>query len=103
MSEHTDKYDGLIAQMGGLDQFWDMIPVGVDKIRAALDNGDEHLNTIPLHVWDRAAGYDYRNMNIHLPNIPQEGWIKGMSLAERVCTLKRAAVRIAQGELVSPN
>jgi hypothetical protein len=29
--------------------------IGIDRIKAALAEGDEHLNTIPLAQWDRLS------------------------------------------------
>jgi hypothetical protein len=102
MSEHTDKYDSVIAQTGGLDKF--RLKLGptptlpepiIELCKTALAAGDEHLNTIPLFRWDRMAEC-YDSQSCKMTNY--FGWPKVCSLADRVCTLKRAAVRIANGE-----
>ena len=95
--EHNAKYDTLIEQMGGLGRVKPLLPVSVDRIRAALKEGDQHLNSIPLAFWDRAAGvYGSRSGAVHVdPNYP---FPPGLSAAERVSLLKRAAVRAARGE-----
>ena len=97
--EHNAKYDALIEEMGGLARVARLVPTDMNTVRFALHNGDEHLNTIPLRRWDYAAGLTgdgVRSFTMcqpagaHFPN--------GLSLAERVCILKRAAVRVANGE-----
>ena len=80
MKVHTDKYDAIIERAGGLKQFRWFLPVSVNVIKGALQKGDEWLNTIPLHKWDACARFVK---------------VRGLSLAEEVCTLKRAAVRLA--------
>lgn len=53
MDEHETKYNQIAEAMG-----WEAV---LRLVREALDAGDEHLNTIPLHVWDAAAwGFDPR-------------------------------------------
>ena len=63
----------------------------VMRVRAALANGDEHLNTITLSVWDRMgetmAWYAFRSHGDH------------DSMAGRVCVLKEAARQAAEREL----
>lgn len=48
-------YGGIIADSGGAKAFARRLPRPVADIRAALAEGDVHLNTIPLHLWDRMA------------------------------------------------
>jgi len=81
MSEHTDKYDALIEKMGGLNRVESLIPFGTAQVKAALEKGDEHLNTLPLARWDLVCKNQY-------------SWPVN-TLAERVCLLKRAAYLIA--------
>ncbi len=54
MNEHQRKYDALARKLG-----WSLlirlVPVPLERIRAVLDAGDEHLNSIPLKLWDGAA------------------------------------------------
>jgi hypothetical protein len=54
MTEHEAKYDAL-ARLLGLDALRRLVPVPAERISAALAAGDEHLNSIPLGMWDRAA------------------------------------------------
>ena len=82
-----DKYE-TIAQDIGIDTLKAMVPAKKTEIVKALSDGDEYLNSIPLQKWDAAAGYYGQGANI------QMSWhqlFKGMSLAERVCTLKHVA------------
>lgn len=81
---HEEKYFLLIDAVGGLDAVVPYIPFSLVSIKEALENYDEHLNTLPLKTWDFAAErvkeLMYRNARITYS-----------SLAERVCLLKAAA------------
>lgn len=56
------------------------------KARAALDAGDEHLNSIPLRIWDMHAACAHlavaRALKVHGDSY---------SLAGGVCSMKQAA------------
>src|SRR4029077_7415840 len=73
--EHAKKYEAL-AQKLGVESLRALMPVSAQKIRAALERGDKHLNSISLRKWD-AAGTSIRG--------------KGLSMAEKVCVLKHVA------------
>lgn len=95
--EHVQKYE-QIAQSIGVDVLLPLLPrrASPARVKAALDSGDEHLNTIPLSCWDRAAGYVHREVRdeLHGPeNVPTPAPLRGrsLSLAERVCVLKHVA------------
>lgn len=90
--KHRLKYEAL-AQRIGVAKLRAILPATPERIKAALAGGDQHLNTIPLAAWDKAAGLlpftkDYR---MHY----REPWTvanaQNLSLAERVCTLKHVA------------
>lgn len=53
-SEHFKKFNKLAHKLGW-HKVLELVPVPLTHVRAALDAGDEHLNTIPLHLWDNAA------------------------------------------------
>ncbi len=74
LAEYTKKMDALLIKIGvtllpdvvdhpvnmteqdarqaAIDYFVQFMPASKDKIRRALDTGDEHLNTIKLRKWD---------------------------------------------------
>ena len=81
---HEEKYTRLINAVGGLDAVIPCIPFSLIHIKQALENYDEHLNTLPLKTWDFAAekAKDLMYRKAH---------ITCSSLAERVCLLKEAA------------
>lgn len=54
--EHFEKYEAL-AQKIGLGRLRAAIPFSAERVRRALEEGDEYLNTLPLPVWDSAVGY----------------------------------------------
>lgn len=64
--------------------------IGVDRVRAALDAGDEHLNTIQLHQWD--ALVSRLKGATHL--LQERG--DYLSLGTGVCILKEAARRLIE-------
>jgi hypothetical protein len=49
------EYYAAICKDGGVS-FFPGEPFIKNRVRPALEAGDEHLNTIPLHEWDRMAG-----------------------------------------------
>ena len=95
--EHWEKYDNLVATLGveSLIKKIDLLPNAEARIRKALAEGDEHLNTIPLREWDRiggiiATGRDQENIRL----IQDSTWQKMgkvQSAAQRVCCLKHVA------------
>ncbi|MBT3401664.1 MAG: hypothetical protein HN420_16940, partial [Rhodospirillaceae bacterium] len=55
--EHYEKYERL-ARWLGIETIKSAVIDSIDpgRIRAATAQGDEHLNMIPLHLWDRLHG-----------------------------------------------
>lgn len=53
--EHYEKYKAK-AEALGLAELAKLVPASEERIRAALAAGDEHLNSIPMASWDKAAG-----------------------------------------------
>jgi hypothetical protein len=78
-NEFTDEIDSLIDKAGGMGAILHLMPVSKTQIQSALVNGDEHLNTIPLSLWDGCAC-----LLAHL--MPKQ------PLSMLVCVLKRVAV-----------
>lgn len=79
---HFDKYENLYNQKGGAN-LKHLVPFSKAEIENALNNGDEHLNSLKLAIWDGAAqfvGWTY-----------QQDGKKYKSLAEQVCLLKHIA------------
>jgi len=97
--EHFEKYEGLV-QMLGVQNALAALPKSVTRARVldSLTGGDEYLNRIPLHVWDRATGYpgDF-SFGPRRPwywpawAAPLRGKVSSLSPAECVCILKHAA------------
>ncbi len=79
--EHFDKYNELFIAKGKPELY---IPATKEEIIEALNNGDEHLNTIPLIKWDNAASC--------VGWTRKEGDKLYSSLAEKVCLLKHYAI-----------
>lgn len=97
MTEHEKKYD-KIAQRIGIEALKKCLPFSAKSVKRALEAGDEHLNTIPLPLWDKAAGNRPSSYPLHKGGIFlswDEPWTKdkarGLSLAERVYILKHVA------------
>ena len=66
----------------------------VAKSRQALADGDEHLNTIPLGIWDNMVRYT-------LPPVGKALKERGdyLTLGTGVCILKEAARLQAEGQI----
>ena len=117
--EHWEKYEALAQRIGIQELRAQVLQFFTrEAIDHALARGDEHLNTLMLTQWDRAAG-DSRPDNIlgrgpkcshcgqRMPGRPDAvlgppysltfdgvwGRVKpmGLSLADRVCILKHVA------------
>jgi len=85
---HSDYYRAVAATAGVSYKKAD--PAFLARVRAALEKGDEYLNSIPLREWDiRAVSL--------LPNVSKAFREHGDldSLAGRVCLLKRVAADAA--------
>ena len=116
--EHRAKYLSLALRLG-FDDLGQLVPATPERIRAALDAGDEHLNTIPLVAWDQAAllgapgpiacprcgrcgpdpkytdDWPQSKLGVTARLLPWSR-VPGLSLAERVCALKEVARQIAE-------
>lgn len=86
-------YGEVIAESGGPEAYRRRLPVPLDAIRAALADGDEHLNSIKLSSWDAMA----------LP--VSHGAAKALrnrgdypTLGSAVCILKEAARLLAEAD-----
>lgn len=60
----------------------------VKRVKVALSNGDEHLNTIPLHEWDNMCCMDRHNYSL-LDELNRRG--DTLSLSTGVCMRKAIA------------
>ena len=67
--EHYEKYETLAQQFERFDLPM-LVPVSRERILQALAAGDEHLNTIPLKIWDRAAAIEYKT------GVDSPWWVK---------------------------
>jgi len=124
MEEHRAKYAALADELGRKELEQLVAPL-MDKVKAALAAGDEHLNRIGLATWDRLAGVGradgmgakcaacgqriYREVG-DWPYDDLRASARGglwsrqrdksrglLSLAERVCVLKEVAKALAEG------
>ena len=82
---HEEIYTRAINLLGGLDAIIPYMPFKLEKIQKALENGDKHLNTLPLHIWDFSADAYIKDLMYRKANITYS------SVSERVCLLKEAA------------
>ncbi len=83
MTPHEAKYNAL-ANALGRERLRGLIPFTPEQVQAAIDSGDEHLNTLPLHKWDRMHPTVFM-----MAREAQE--ITSWSLDDTVCTLKHLA------------
>ena len=81
---HAEYYRSMAKDAGV--SYVNADPAFLGRIRRALANGDEHLNTIPLAEWD------IRAMSL-LPSVNAtfKAYGEGNSLSARVCLIKQAA------------
>ena len=81
----ADYYCWLADEIGGLER---VVPFSVERIRASHD---EHLNDLPLIVWD--------SQNHVVQRAAFQAGAKAWSLSDTVCVLKALARRQAGGAL----
>ena len=96
---HREKYAAMASVVGIEDLRKIILYHGItpDRINKALDEGDEHLNTIPLRAWDQMAA-STGAADAVAPKGPtvrfEYPWTKlkePQSLSMRVCMLKHVA------------
>lgn len=79
-----DQYYASLAEAAGIT-----VPDSiVEATRNALKQGDEHLNSIPLHTWDMLGGNDINNFKLRA-ELKQRGDFYSMSCG--VCMRKALA------------
>jgi len=70
-AEHFTKYEALAREIGirRLVEVLGAPPLKLtrERVQGALERGDEHLNSIPLQIWDVATGYDTINTASSIP------------------------------------
>ena len=104
--EHRAIYQRAVERFGGLEAIKPLIPFGLEEIKKAITNGDEHLNTLPIKEWDFASGFvTYKGECKPMFNAPMwklywEHGVTSASNAQGVCLLKEAARMWAEEELV---
>lgn len=101
---HESVMRSAVATLG-LSNLAPLIPFTKAQIKAALESGDEHLNTLPIKEWDRAAGFIFTRTDeeefMHrvpsglTPLLLQHG-INAYSCSQCVSLLKYAAKQIVK-------
>lgn len=83
-TDHEKKYEKYAKKIG-IKSLTGLIPESPGRIRVAMAQ-DEHLNNIPLKLWDR---HDHWVRTLaHNAGVEESG---GWSLANTVCLLKHVA------------
>jgi len=89
MTEHEQKYDKIAREMG-IRPLVRLIEEKKERIKKALEQGDKHLNTIPLKWWDSKCAVDSKTLKPYFYP-PWNNYKASQSLAMRVCVLKHVA------------
>ncbi len=89
-----EEYYRSIAKSAGIDMSYGAYAL-MERVKKALREGDKHLNTIPLAIWDRMGANPVLRANL-APVFKAHGDI--MSIAGIVCVLKQAARDSANNE-----
>jgi hypothetical protein len=95
--EHFDKYDAIAKQIG-INRLIALVPKAASKVKiqSALMQGDRHLNTIQLILWD--------NQHVPVMALARGFGIKAWALCETVCVLKHVARHyIAEDREIPPD
>lgn len=91
---HEKYYGEIVNALGGA--FNIPLPFTLDVIRNALAQGDKHLNTLQLSVWDAYARHLFTERVAYV--LKERG--DSISMGTAVCILKRAAVMQAESNTV---
>ena len=101
---HESVMGSAVAELG-LSNLAPLIPFTKEQIKSALNSGDEHLNSLPIKEWDRAAGFIFTRTDeeesMHrvpsglTPLLLQHG-INAYSCSQCVSLLKHAAKLLAK-------
>lgn len=87
-----EQYYSSVAKEAGLS----MEEAGIlERVKKALESGDEHLNSIPLAKWDKMGANPVLRANLSRSFKKHED---GMSLAGIVCVLKQACINAVKEE-----
>lgn len=84
---HQDYFE-TIALSAGLNEY--DLPFTLDQVRKALNEGDVHLNTLPLKLWHGEHDYIVCRLR-HCSGIGKFSW----SISGTVSTLKCLAIYLA--------
>jgi len=96
MTGHEQQMEGY-ADIIGIAALRRLLPVSVERIHKALARGDKHLNSIPLELWDKAAGVDNPErsrtgkFDMAYGEVFTSANSRGLSLSIRVSILKHVA------------
>ena len=102
---HEEVYGRVIEFLGGLDEVAKFLPFDLDTLTKAFEC-DEHFNSIPLKVWDYAAGFEThvifnsgqtqtcRNIGAGIVQLYRRHKITEYSCSDGVCILKETARRL---------
>lgn len=92
MTENEKKYDRIVKEIG-IIHLRPLILSKKEEIQKALEEGDIHLNSIPLEWWDRISGVrQLYGGKYHMDhNYPWSLYPYSQSPAFRVCVLKHVA------------
>lgn len=94
-----DNYESAAIELG-LANVAHLIPFSPEQIVPALESGDTHLNTLPIEIWDRAAGFVFTRTDdeeeIHqvpsgLSLLLKRNNVDAYSCSQGVSLLKRTA------------
>ena len=93
---HREQYRRAIQKLGGLEAVIPFIPFSHKNIVRALQDGDEHLNSLPLAAWDLASGFVCCRADVYcvgsgLQSLLRQCGITSYSNSQLVCLLKEAA------------
>jgi hypothetical protein len=91
-NNHKEKYGALVDAIG-LQNLIPLIPATKEQIAKALEDGDEHLNTIPLKNWDDRHAFAKSLAGKVIGQKEGSRISYTWSLAESVCLLKNAAIK----------
>lgn len=86
------EYYTSVAKHAGLNMKNSAI---MPRVKAALENGDEHLNSITLATWDSMGANVWVRNSLYKSFKAHNDY---MTLAGIVCVLKQSCINVVRGE-----
>lgn len=106
---HREFWKRVIDHCGGVDVVFQFVPFSIKDLKKAYSGGDIHFNSLPLAIWEQAAGWilpngeTAKNYSHPIHEFLQLNGITCYSQSDCVSLLKNVAVLALEKSIHSYN